>query len=282
MSRKSPRGRSAPCPCRVSGPRAGDRAAGGPGLDGGEPPEGHQPPLDLDPAPITDVGGTASFVAHDAATGDNRMRSDGTPGGTVVREDFPLAGSDGYGSIPQNLADVGGSLFFAATNADPSIAYVEKVAPASGAVSAVPVSGQAPFGLTGVGGKAVFQTIEPASNRDRTAGDGTAGGTLVLKAGAEAMPAWVLGGGRDGRAQGIVDQVLASLDRAPAPQAAMLPPLPPRPVRRRYLLAVLSPAPRRRVTPRQRGRRRPTRAAELPRRTPTSLQVTVAARCPRS
>ena len=62
----------------------------------------------------------------------------------------------------------------------------------------------------------------------------------------EALRAWVLGGGRDGRAQGIVAQVLANLDLAsapqPAPQAATRPPLPPRPVRRHDPLAVLSPA----------------------------------------
>ncbi|MEO1430701.1 MAG: ELWxxDGT repeat protein [Cyanobacteria bacterium J06633_8] len=61
------------------------------------------------PDKLTDVNGTAYFVANDGKNGTELWKSDGTESGTILVKDI-ISGSGG--SNPDNLTNVNGTLFF--------------------------------------------------------------------------------------------------------------------------------------------------------------------------
>jgi ELWxxDGT repeat protein len=69
------------------------------------------------PRYLTNVSGTLFFSADDGTKGHELWKSDGTPGGTVlVRDIRPASGGINFGSYPRHLANVNGTLFFAAND----------------------------------------------------------------------------------------------------------------------------------------------------------------------
>src|SRR5205823_13479346 len=71
-------------------------------------------PYDSDPSQITDVGGTAFFVATDPVAGYELWRSDGTEAGTALVKDINPGDS---GTHIRYLTEFAGKAFFQADDA---------------------------------------------------------------------------------------------------------------------------------------------------------------------
>src|SRR3954463_15061133 len=63
---------------------------------------------------LTNVGGTVFFSATDGSHGKELWMSDGTPGGTAMVKDINSTPSSSEDSSPDQLTNVGGTLFFTA------------------------------------------------------------------------------------------------------------------------------------------------------------------------
>lgn len=141
------------------------------------------------PANLTAVGDTLFFTADDGRHGEELWRSDGTAGGTVLVKDITKgAGDDSYDDYsygPSDLTDVGGTLFFSASDdahgqelwrSDGSTAgtvLVKDVHPGSYDSSAEE--------LVGVGDVVFFRARDGVHGQELWRSDGTAAGTSLVK-----------------------------------------------------------------------------------------------------
>lgn len=143
-----------------------------------------------DVAQLTVVGDTLFFAANDPtfpnAQGTELWKSDGTPDGTVVVKDI-LPGPDS--SRPQWLANLGGTLFFAATGLDEASRVNRELWKSDGTeAGTVAVADIAPLGdssnpswLAAMGGFVYFAASTPTIGEELWRSDGTVAGTTLVR-----------------------------------------------------------------------------------------------------
>ncbi len=141
------------------------------------------------PDEFLEVGGTVFFAANDGVTNNELWKSDGTELGTVQVADIRSGSS---GSHPSDFAALGNVLLFSASS-DSGYELMSSDGTAAGTVlvkDLVPGSGSSqPRDLVNIDGVVYFSAVLPSINRRelwRT--DGTAAGTLPLRAGSIGRP----------------------------------------------------------------------------------------------
>src|SRR5262249_28653286 len=113
-------------------------------------------------ANLTVVGGTLFFAATDPATGRELWKSDGTAAGTVLVKDSNIGPASSIGIVSgANLANVGGTLFFAAARPESGTELWKSDGTAEGTVLVKDVNpgsaSSTPLLLTNVGGTLFFR-----------------------------------------------------------------------------------------------------------------------------
>ncbi len=143
-----------------------------------------------DPKDFITVSGTTFFTATDSIAGRELWKTDGTEAGTVrVKDIFP--GSNDLihknltnDSNPRNLTNVGGSLFFIATD---RIGGIESLWKSDGTeAGTIPVKDIRPgsgsySNLTNVGGTLFFTAFDSTAGIELWKSDGTEAGTVLVK-----------------------------------------------------------------------------------------------------
>src|SRR5262245_57028887 len=130
------------------------------------------------PGSLTNVNGTLFFSANDGNHGVELWKSDGTESGTVLVKDNNASGSYGGGSIPSNLTNVNGTLFFTAY--DPATGGWGLWKSNGTAAGTVVVRGgysSSPGSLTSVNGTLFFNAMhDGTTGSELWKSDGTAAG----------------------------------------------------------------------------------------------------------
>jgi ELWxxDGT repeat protein len=146
------------------------------------------PTGDSFPSDLTDVGGRLFFAADDGSHGRELWKSDGTGHGTRLVKDINTTTGYGGDSIPRDLTNVKGVLFFSATDqydnfelwkSDGSpggTLQVKDIAPPIGSVS----QSSNPDNLTNVDGVLFFEAGGP-HGYELMRSDGSEGGTTEVK-----------------------------------------------------------------------------------------------------
>jgi ELWxxDGT repeat protein len=138
-----------------------------------------------DPQHLTNVNGTLYFTAVDASNGRELWKSDGTLAGTVLVKNIRPNGAYEFGSYPQDLVNVGGTLFFTANDGANGVELWK-----SNGTNATTVmvkdtytgaSSSYPSNLTNVNGTLAFVASDPSVPfRALMKSDGSAVGTVLV------------------------------------------------------------------------------------------------------
>jgi ELWxxDGT repeat protein len=138
------------------------------------------------PADLTNVGGKLFFSADDGTHGDELWASDGTASGTVMVADIN-AGVGGNGlplsSSPQHLTNVGGVLFFTATEANDGAQVWRSDGTPGGTMMVAdlnPGASSSPADLANVNGVLFFSAFTASQGRQLYRSDGTPAGTAPV------------------------------------------------------------------------------------------------------
>jgi ELWxxDGT repeat protein len=143
------------------------------------------------PDSLTDVNGVLFFAADDGTNGTELWRSDGTASGTTLVEDaIPggginpgSAGADG--SFPDDLANVNGTVFFAADDGINGTEPWKSDGTPSGTKmvkDGIPgANGSSPQFFANVNGTAFFQAVDDTNGIELWKSDGTTSGTAVVE-----------------------------------------------------------------------------------------------------
>jgi ELWxxDGT repeat protein len=163
------------------------------------------------PSSLTDVNGVLFFAADDGTNGVELWRSDGTAGGTSLVEDaIPGGGINpgAAGSFPDDLANVNGTVFFAADDGTNGTEPWKSDGTPSGTnmvKDGIPGSnGSSPQFFTNAGGVAFFQAVDDTNGIELWKSDGTSPGTTVVE---DAIP----GGGINSTPNDVADSSPDSL-----------------------------------------------------------------------
>ena len=158
-----------------------------------------------DPIDLTNVNGTLFFSADDHetgyhvySTGRELWKSDGTSAGTVLVKEINPANLNYYssctyhGSYPQDLTNVGGTLFFAATDCVKGYELWKSDGTAAGTVMVKDVNPNGrysyygytnssdPANLTNVNGTLFFSANDGSDGYEPWKSDGTDAGTVLI------------------------------------------------------------------------------------------------------
>jgi ELWxxDGT repeat protein len=133
----------------------------------------------------TEVGGTLYFVASDGSHGRELWKSDGTRAGTVmVRDIWPGPHGSGSRCSSPSLTDVGGTLFFAASDASHGCELWKSDGTRAGTVMVQDIlpgrRGSAPASLTDFNGTLFFSAWDIAHGSELWRSDGTSAGTVLV------------------------------------------------------------------------------------------------------
>ncbi len=140
------------------------------------------------PSNLTDVGGTLYFAATDA-NGTELWKSDGTALGTTLVKDIYLGTSPdwysgqpvGNSGNPSNLTNVGGTLYFTATDGSGTELWKSDGTEAGTTAVGSPGSFSNASNLTEAGGTLYFSATDPSHGQELWKSDGTADGTTLVK-----------------------------------------------------------------------------------------------------
>ncbi len=140
-------------------------------------------PVSSNPQSFAEVNGVVYFNAVSGDRSQELWRTDGTAAGTSLVKDI-VPGF--YGSYPTNLTNVGGTLFFRAT--DPTTGQPELFKSNGTADGTVPVDGAfgsySPESITDVNGVAYFTALRQtgsSTGRELWKSDGTSAGTVLVR-----------------------------------------------------------------------------------------------------
>jgi ELWxxDGT repeat protein len=142
------------------------------------------------PSSLTAVGGTLYFTADDGEHGEELWKTDGTAGGTVLVKDINTGsylsyGNGTYGSNPEDLTAVAGTLYFSADDGESGAELWKTNGTAAGTVLVKDIQpgsgGSALTYLTAVGSTLYFSARNGAAGVELWKSDGTAGGTVLVK-----------------------------------------------------------------------------------------------------
>jgi ELWxxDGT repeat protein len=143
------------------------------------------------PQKLRNVNGTLYFTAFENSHGRELWKSNGTSGGTVMVRDITPGPGAAYGSYPDNLTNVNGTLYFSAKQDDigggtigfelwksdgteGGTVLVKNINPTS-------YAGSNPSNLTNVNGTLFFSADDGTNGNELWMSDGTAGGTVLVK-----------------------------------------------------------------------------------------------------
>ncbi|MBO0697984.1 MAG: autotransporter-associated beta strand repeat-containing protein, partial [Zavarzinella sp.] len=134
---------------------------------------------------FTDVGGIAYFGADSGQTGRELWRSDGTSAGTFLLKDIQPNVGFPIGSDPDELTNVGGTLFFSARDSVSGRELWKSDGTAAGTVRVKDINpgpgDSGPTSLTNVGGTLFFSATDDSGDTELWKSDGTAAGTVRVK-----------------------------------------------------------------------------------------------------
>ncbi len=137
------------------------------------------------PEYLTNVGGTLFFRSRDGVNGNELWKSDGTAAGTVLVKDINpgLAGSNAL--LTGKMINVGGTLFFRATEGTNGVELWKSDGNAAGTVLVKNIHPGTypsyPTALTNVGGTLFFSASDGIGNDGLRKSDGTEAGTVLVK-----------------------------------------------------------------------------------------------------
>jgi len=130
---------------------------------------------------LTDINGTAFFVANDGAHGNELWKSDGTTAGTVLVKDIDPT----FSSSPQNLTNVNGALFFTANDGIRGGELWKSDGTAAGTVLVKDIRpgsfSDPPYNLTNMNGTLYFWADDGTHGFELWKSDGTETGTVMVK-----------------------------------------------------------------------------------------------------
>lgn len=133
------------------------------------------------PSQLTDVNGTAFFVADNGTNGNELWKSDGTNSGTSLVKDI-FAGSQG--STPDNLTNVNGTLFFTVNDGSNGTELWKSDGSETGTTLVADINPGAnssnPNNLTNVDGILYFSADDGTNGTELWKSDGTASGTVLV------------------------------------------------------------------------------------------------------
>ncbi|MBE7472259.1 MAG: hypothetical protein DPW09_10260 [Anaerolineae bacterium] len=137
---------------------------------------------------LTNVNGTLFFAIDDGIHGNELWKSDGTATGTVMVKDiFPITYPSPGGSLPFNLTNVNGTLFFLANDGVHSHELWKSNGTAAGTVMVKDIlpgnNGQNIYNtnLTNVNGTLFFLAYDGIHGYELWKSNGTAAGTVMVK-----------------------------------------------------------------------------------------------------
>jgi ELWxxDGT repeat protein len=138
---------------------------------------------DAAPGEFLEFNGVAYFAATDGTHGFQLWRSDGTASGTRMVTDINPGGNFGLGLAPEDLTDVGGTLFFTGTDGTHSFQLWRSDGTAAGTQMVINprAPNSYPNELTNVGGTVFFWAHDRTHGYELWRSDGTAGGTQLVK-----------------------------------------------------------------------------------------------------
>jgi ELWxxDGT repeat protein len=143
-------------------------------------------PSDSAPEFMTNVNGELFFTASDGVHGFELWKSDGTSVGTVMVKDINPGGANSFVDLPNCTANVGGTLFFAATDGMSGFELWKSDGTAAGTVLVKDIFtgavGSDPEQFTNVNGVLEFYAQDPLSSTTwgLFRSDGTAAGTFEI------------------------------------------------------------------------------------------------------
>ena len=150
-----------------------------------DPPDPTDPPEGLGSGIVsgfTNVGGIAYFGADDGVTGRELWRSNGTTAGTFLLKDIQPNISFPFGSNPHDLTNVGGTLFFSASDTNDGDELWKSNGTAPGTVRVEDINpgpdSSSPTFLTAVGGTVFFAAFDNGRGTELWKSDGTPAGTV--------------------------------------------------------------------------------------------------------
>src|SRR4029079_4953193 len=124
------------------------------------------------------VGSTVYFAAFAPDTGAELWKSDGTEGGTVIVKDILPGNLD---SPPESITNVGGTVFFRASDGVPPGNELWKSdGTSAGTVVVKTFNSAAPSNLFAFNGLLYFTVYDPALGTVLWKSDGTSDGTVVV------------------------------------------------------------------------------------------------------
>ncbi len=143
------------------------------------------------PSTLTNVGGMLFFSAYDGIHGRELWTSDGTPGGTMlvadIRPENPYGGNPG--SYPDQLTDVGGTLYFSAHDGIHGRELWKSDGAPGGTTLVADINADSSYGygisadpawLTNFGGTLFFTANDGIHGRELWKSDNVTGTTLVV------------------------------------------------------------------------------------------------------
>jgi ELWxxDGT repeat protein len=136
------------------------------------------------PGSLTNINGTLFFSADDGTHGRQLWRSNGAGAGTVMLTDINAGFNYPFGTIPYDLTNVSGTLFFASNDVTHGTELWKSDGTAAGTVLVKDIipgtNGSYPRYLTNVNGTLFFSAVDATHGSQLWQSNGSAAGTVMV------------------------------------------------------------------------------------------------------
>ena len=138
------------------------------------------------PSAVVSAGGTLFFAADDGSHGTELWKTNGTADGTVMVKDIdPGAGVNFFSGNPTFMTNVGGTLFFRASDGTHGYELWKSDGTEDGTVMVKDINpgagGSDPWYMMDLGGMLIFFADDEINGRELWRSDGTEAGTMMVK-----------------------------------------------------------------------------------------------------